>query len=335
MARNLKQEEIEEIIRVFESGVGVNETARRLKTSKKTVWRYVGKHRRSHADSISISQELRTRKLTDEGRAKLSAGAKRCCQKGGKIWTKPERKFKQLLNECNIGVKFSSDVKELFLVTDDQNATVCFQYPLQRYVCDFVDIEAKIVYAVNGDFWHANPLLYPSGLTAIQKHNVHHDIQRERYLTGLGYRVCVVWESEINWNPELVKDKIRAVSSEAVASGLHPEGRDFKILTAHLDWSQKVKSLWFKEPREKRTVSISCAKCGMAFFMSANNKKCENRKYCSQQCRLSDQRKVERPSREHLLEMRRTLSWTAIGKLYGVSDNAVRKWVKYAQKDNI
>lgn len=40
------------------------------------------------------------------------------------------------------------------------------------------------------------------------------------------------------------------------------------------------------------------------------------------------QRKVERPSRDMLLKMLETMSWTAIGKKYGVSDNAVRKWLK-------
>ena len=184
------------------------------------------------------------------------------------------------------------------------------------------------MYAVNGDFWHANPLLYKDNLTKIQKHNVHHDVQRQKYLIGLGYQVCVIWESEINWNPELVKEKIRAVSSEAVASGLHPEGRDFKILTAHLDWSEKVRSLWFKKPREKKIINISCQKCGNIFSMSANNKLCKNKKYCSQQCQHLAQRRAERPNKEILLKELESSNFCAIGRKYGVSDNAIRKWIR-------
>ena len=49
-------------------------------------------------------------------------------------------------------------------------------------------------------------------------------------------------------------------------------------------------------------------------------------------------RKVERPSKEVLLELIKTTSFINIGKLYNVTDNAVRKWCKsyglpYKQKD--
>jgi hypothetical protein len=51
-------------------------------------------------------------------------------------------------------------------------------------------------------------------------------------------------------------------------------------------------------------------------------------KYCSTKCSHVSQRRVEWPSREQLgLELTQ-LTWTAIGRKYGVSDNAVRKWAK-------
>lgn len=40
-------------------------------------------------------------------------------------------------------------------------------------------------------------------------------------------------------------------------------------------------------------------------------------------------RKTVRPTSEELLSMINGMSWRAIGKKYGVSDNAVRKWAKY------
>ena len=39
-------------------------------------------------------------------------------------------------------------------------------------------------------------------------------------------------------------------------------------------------------------------------------------------------RKVQWPSKEELQNLRSTLNWCAIGRKYGVSDNAVRKWAK-------
>ena len=39
-------------------------------------------------------------------------------------------------------------------------------------------------------------------------------------------------------------------------------------------------------------------------------------------------RKVQRPSYEELKNLTKTLPMTQIGKMFGVSDNAVRKWIK-------
>lgn len=50
--------------------------------------------------------------------------------------------------------------------------------------------------------------------------------------------------------------------------------------------------------------------------------------YCSNKCQGLDSRKVVRPTREQLQEDIKSMSWLAIGRKYGVSDNAVRKWAR-------
>lgn len=51
--------------------------------------------------------------------------------------------------------------------------------------------------------------------------------------------------------------------------------------------------------------------------------------YCSRRCRGLAQRKANRPSKEYFAELLYDLqNWSAIGRMYGVSDNAVRKWAK-------
>lgn len=56
-------------------------------------------------------------------------------------------------------------------------------------------------------------------------------------------------------------------------------------------------------------------------------------KYCSDECAKLASRKVERPSYQQLLEDKNNMSMEAVGKKYGVSSNAVRKWIKdYANK---
>lgn len=50
-------------------------------------------------------------------------------------------------------------------------------------------------------------------------------------------------------------------------------------------------------------------------------------KYCIS-CWLKTKRKVEWPSREELENNIKTFNWCQLGRMYGVSDNAVRKWAR-------
>lgn len=49
---------------------------------------------------------------------------------------------------------------------------------------------------------------------------------------------------------------------------------------------------------------------------------------CSFKCRSLLKRKVERPTKEQLKRLLGVLPMTFIGEIYGVSDNAVRKWAR-------
>ena len=51
-------------------------------------------------------------------------------------------------------------------------------------------------------------------------------------------------------------------------------------------------------------------------------------KYCSAKCCALDHRKVDRPNKQQLEHLIKTKPWTTIGKEFGVSDNAVRKWAR-------
>lgn len=70
-------------------------------------------------------------------------------------------------------------------------------------------------------------------------------------------------------------------------------------------------------------ISKHCPTCDKD-YETKNSKQ----KFCSAKCRGISQRKANRPSREELNKLINTSSWTEIGKLYGVSDNAVRKWAR-------
>ena len=60
-----------------------------------------------------------------------------------------------------------------------------------------------------------------------------------------------------------------------------------------------------------------CEKCGIKITYNCN--------LCVK-CSSENKRVVERPSREELKQMIREMPFTHIGKKFGVSDNAIRKW---------
>lgn len=80
----------------------------------------------------------------------------------------------------------------------------------------------------------------------------------------------------------------------------------------------------------------ACGVCGGRF-----RPKRGSQRYCSRACgqrypragqARPGARRVDRPPHEQLLEELATSSWSAVGRRYGVSDNAVRKWVRTEER---
>jgi hypothetical protein len=80
----------------------------------------------------------------------------------------------------------------------------------------------------------------------------------------------------------------------------------------------------------------SCRRCGAGFMPST-----ADRRYCSMSCAKRgcglgiarpERRKVERPSLRQLQADLRQMSVCAVGRKYGVSDNAVRKWLVWYER---
>ncbi len=57
--------------------------------------------------------------------------------------------------------------------------------------------------------------------------------------------------------------------------------------------------------------------------------KLKRMKYCSPICASIGNRRVERPGKEQLIDLLSTYSYVRVGKMFGVTDNAVRKWLKH------
>jgi len=77
---------------------------------------------------------------------------------------------------------------------------------------------------------------------------------------------------------------------------------------------------WKKYTISKYSVYDECPICG--------NRKKKKRKYCSSKCFGIANRKVDRPSKDELINLIKEYNWTRIGKMYGVTDNTIRKWAR-------
>ena len=86
--------------------------------------------------------------------------------------------------------------------------------------------------------------------------------------------------------------------------------------------------------RKNRLSERACDRCGASF-----SPRTRKQRYCSQYCGMRHSngrrkpkpmnRKVERPSYDQLMADVASMSFLAIGRKYGVSDNAVRKWIRW------
>jgi hypothetical protein len=89
--------------------------------------------------------------------------------------------------------------------------------------------------------------------------------------------------------------------------------------------------------RNKKQPARRCAVCGREFRPRGRRQRhcshtCANRSPASRAAQMA-QRRVERPPYERLIAEIEATSWVAVGRRYGVSDNAVRKWVRAYERE--
>lgn len=338
MAKNISDEQKNKIIELYLSGMSRKDIHKITGHSTSTIGTYT-KGKRTHKDSVILFRKQGKGKITESGRNKLSISGKEACKINKKFATLPEILFIFILREIGYKIKIPEYVLSLNKeMQNDINGEIFYQYPLQRYVCDFVWPEKNIVFNINGDFWHANPILYDySKLTKIQKTNIYRDNNKRIFLDKLGWNIVDIWESDIYWNREKVKERVAQLAS---VSGLHPGGCRGRADLAHSeDWSNRLRDLWFKKSKKPKNIIVyvdkKCNECGIIFSISQNNKKLQSKKFCSNTCykayRINHYKYKEnlpRIPKEQLENDIKKMPFLEIGKKYGVSDNAIRKWAK-------
>ena len=86
-----------------------------------------------------------------------------------------------------------------------------------------------------------------------------------------------------------------------------------------------LQSSFNRQKADEISQTIEKSKRGFHFCKICGKKVSSKAYYCPE-CYGKSQREVERPSREQLKLDIRTLSMVQVGRKYGVTDNAIRKW---------
>ena len=157
-------------------------------------------------------------------------------------------------------------------------------------------------------------------------------LKQRLFEEGLKQRVCEMCGQDEEWNGQrmsLILDHINGVPDDNRIENLRIVCPN---CAATLDTHCGRKNR--REP-----VFRSCECCGNEFTV-----KYRGHRYCSRACGtrwdrselrgkpVPESRKVARPPLERLMREIAATSYVAVGRKYGVSDNAVRKWIRFYER---
>jgi len=112
-------------------------------------------------------------------------------------------KFKKFCSrKCFFRSRKNTDTwieREIAQYLTDNHVEFIPQYNVDRMTADFYIPSTNTIIEANGDFWHANPAVYPdeSSLHHIQVRAIERDKRKLSSFSKYGYNVIVVWEFDL------------------------------------------------------------------------------------------------------------------------------------------
>jgi hypothetical protein len=161
--------------------------------------------------------------------------------------------------------------------------------------------------------------------------------------------------SRAHLKSRLFKEGLKARACELCGQGEMWMGRGMALILDHVNGvanDHRLENLRVVCPNCAATLDTHCGRqnrvecyprtclhCGEEFWPAY-----ATQRYCSRYCGVRhrgdgrsqpERRKVSRPPYTHLLREIRDLGYTGTGRRYGVSDNAIRKWVKQYERERV
>lgn len=133
-------------------------------------------------ESDDIARQYRNRRrevdrATGWSRHKRTVAAQRTTGVTGRSHNQLEARLAKLFEEAGVDYRW--------------------QFPLGPYVYDFL-LPDRLLVEVHGTYWHADPRFYEGKvLTPDQRRNQLHDLDKRLFAAGRGFRLKVVWETDL------------------------------------------------------------------------------------------------------------------------------------------
>lgn len=186
-------------------------------------------------------------------------------------------------------------IKELKL---NETHLIVREYSVFPYFIDFAFVNEKVALEIDGS-------------QHLLEERMESDQKKDSLLSSKGWRVLRITAKEVNERLDGVIVKLL----DFIKSDTKCE--NFGMISYSEYKATNVKKSYTKENR--------CLNC---------NKKITNRSKVCIKCDHLSQRTVTRPPYDQLLKEIQETNYSAVGRKYDVSDNAIRKWVKYYEKNN-
>ncbi len=123
---------------------------------------------------------------------------------------KPLKKRKKRPPRTAKTVGTSMAEKEFKLYLNSIGIQVDEQHKIQYKFYDFIIKGSNVLLEFQGDYWHCNPKVYPTGpINKIQKRTIINDEYKRKLAKMNGFEIVYVWEKEFNEDKEALRERLK------------------------------------------------------------------------------------------------------------------------------